>query len=145
MSGETIVVWGQMKALESAGAQVANNSLVKATTGYDQAADGLGYPDAQFVLNVTFSAAPTENTTLSLYARELLPDGVNNTDEPETTRAGRPIGSFIVNNVTSKQTLTLNAYDLPPKADYYLHNNGTGQAVAAGWDLKIKPRSYKAA
>lgn len=146
MSGEAVVVWGTQKILEAAGIAIPNGAVMQADDAtYDQAADGANFPDAQIVLTCTFSTAPLENGALSVYARELTVDGTANTDVPEATRPGRFIGSFLVNNVTTSQTLVLMAQDVPARADYYIHNNGTGQSVNAGWTLKIKPRTIKVA
>lgn len=150
MSGEVITVWGTAKVLESSGAAIANNSLAQADdASYDVVADGLNFPDAEFVLTGTFSAAaPTEGAVLALYARPLAIDGSAGAEVPETTRPTVLIGTFTVNNVTSSQTIALNsiyAADVPRKADYYVHNNGTGQALSAGWKLTVTPRSRKVA
>ena len=64
---------------------------------------------------------------------------------PEATRPTRFVGSFIINNVTGEQVLQLEAFGLPRKADYYIHNNGSGQSAAAGWTLKVTPRTDKLA
>ena len=140
MSGETILAFGAAKTLEAAGASIANNSLAQADdAGYSVAADGGYYPDAKFVFSGAFATAPTEGTTLALYARPLDIDGTLDADVPEATRPTVFIGAFVVNNVTTTQTIELIAQDVPWNADYYLHNNGTGQTLSAGWTLKVTP------
>lgn len=142
MSGETINKFGTAKTLEANGASIANNALAQADdASYDLIADGAYFPDADFVLTGSFATAPTEGTVLALYARPLDVDDTADTEAPETTRPNAFIGSFVVNNVTTVQTMTLRAYDLPTKADYYVHNNGTGQSLSAGWMLKVTPRT----
>jgi len=142
MSGEAIVLFGTQKTLEANGASIANNALAQADdANYDIAADGAYFPDAEFVLTATFGTAPTEGTVLALYARPLDVDGAADTEVPEAARPSVFVGSFVVNNVTTPQTMTLRAYDVSTKADYYLHNNGTGQTVSAGWVLKVTPRT----
>ena len=91
------------------------------------------------MLTGTFSVAPTENSTLALYARPLNIDGTADADAPETTRPTRFIGAFVVNNVTTSQSLVCDAQDVPWEADYYIHNNGTGQTLSAGWRLLVTP------
>lgn len=147
MSGETIEVWlDQITTLEQAGGALPNGSLALASNGpYDKMASGFAYPDAQFVLVGQFITAPVENSYLSLYARPLDIFGTNDAEVPEASRPTRLIGNFVVNNVTTLQTMELVATDLPRKAEYYVHNNGTGQSLAAGWVLQLNPRSYKAA
>ena len=140
MSNEAIVFQGTQKTLEASGAAIANNALAQADdASYGIVADGDSYPDARFVLTGTFSVAPTENTTLALYARPLNIDGTADADAPETTRPTQYIGVFVVNNVTSAQSLVCNAQNVPWEADYYLHNNGTGQSINSGWKLLVTP------
>lgn len=140
MSNEGIVFKGTEKTLEANGASIANNALAQADdASYGIVADGASYPDARFVLTGTFSVAPTENTTLALYARPLNIDGTADADAPETTRPTQYIGVFVVNNVTSAQSLVLDAQNVPWEADYYIHNNGTGQTLGAGWKLLVTP------
>lgn len=140
MAGESIIKYLDPLVLEANGASIANNAIAQADdASYDVVANGSSYPHARFVLSATFAVAPTENTTLALYARPLDIDGTADADAPETTRPTVFIGTFVVNNVTTTQYLALYAEDVPWKADYYIHNNGTGQAVNAGWTLKLKP------
>ncbi len=142
MSGEAIVKRGTQKTLEASGASIVNNALAQADDAtYSLSSDGGDYPDARFVLACTFGTAPTENTTINLYARPLDVDGTLDTDVPETTRPTLYIGRFKVNNVTSQQVLVLYAKELPDLAEYYIHNNGTGQTISSGWTLKVSPRS----
>ena len=140
MSGETILKLGTQKTLEANGASIANNVLGQADdANYSVASDGAYYPDAKFVLAATFGTAPTEGTTLALYARPLDIDGTNDAEAPETTRPTVFVGAFVVNNVTTAQYIELVAQDVPWNAAYYLHNNGTGQTLSAGWTLKVTP------
>jgi len=147
MSNECITVWGStIKSLESNGAAIPNNTLAQADDAtYAIEADGGGFPDADFALVGSFGVAPTENAVLALYARPLDIDGTKDTDVPEAARPTRYIGVFTVNNTTTEQVWLLEAYGLPRKADYYVHNNGTGQQLAAGWTLKVTPRTSKLA
>jgi len=142
MAGQAIVMLGTQKTLEANGGSITNNSVVQADDAtYSLASDAAYYPDAEFVLTATFGSAPTEGTVLALYARPLDVDGTADTEVPEAARPTVFVGTFTVNNVTSVQTMTLRAYDLPALASYYIHNNGTGQTVSAGWVLKVTPRT----
>lgn len=146
MSGEMIVVLGTTKTLVSSGASLSNNTMSAASSAtYDRAVDGGDFPDAALVLAVAYGTAPTVNTTLDLYARELDIDGTGDAVAPTTTYKRRYIGSFQVINQTAMQYIKTLAFDVPKLADYYLHNNATGQTVSAGWTLKITPRTYKPA
>lgn len=129
--------------LEGAGGSVANNALGMANDViYDLLVDGGGYPDGEFCLVCAFATAPTEGAVIALYAAPQDvggPFGSEDTETPETTRPTYPVGVFVVNNVTSQQVITLRAFDLPFKAQYYIHNNGTGQTISAGWYLSVSP------
>lgn len=142
MTNEVKVYSGTQKTLEASGASIANGSVVQADDAtYSVAADGGGYPDGEFVLTATYATAPAEGGGLSLYARPLDVDGTVDTEAPEAARPTQYIGNFAVNNVTTGQAMVCRAYDLPALASYYIHNNGTGQTVSAGWVLKITPRT----
>lgn len=142
MAGQAIVMLGTQKTLEANGGSIANNALAQADdANYSVVSDGAYYPDAEFVLTATFGTAPTEGTVLALYARPLDVDGTADTELPEAARPTVFVGTFVVNNVTSAQTMILRAYDLPMLAAYYIHNSGTGQTVSAGWVLKVTPRT----
>lgn len=146
MSGEMIVVLGTEKTLVSSGASLSNNTMSAASSAtYNRDTDGGGYPDAEIVLAVAFGTAPTVNTTLDLYARELDIDGTNDAVAPTTTYKRRFICSFPVFNQTATQYIKALAFEVPPLSEFYLHNNATGQTVSAGWTLNIKPRSYSTA
>ncbi len=141
-TSDAIVKYGTPKTLEASGASVANNTIAQADdANYSIAADGAYAPDAEFVLAVAFSVAPTQNTTIDLYVSEQNIDGTNDAQAPTTTYRQKYVGSFVVNNVTTTQYLRMLAYDVPPDGAYYLHNNGTGQTISSGWTLKVTPRT----
>ena len=143
MANETSIYTGTPKVVESNGVSIANNALAQASTGtYNRASDGAGYPDAEFVLTATFAVAPVEGSSIALYAQPLDVKGTLDTEVPEAARPTHFVGVFIVNNVTTAQTMTLQggpARRLPALASYYAHNNGCGQSVSAGWTLEITP------
>jgi hypothetical protein len=148
MAGEMTVVWGTPKTLEANGASTTNNSISQADDAdYSVTADGSDYPDARFVLAAAYTTAPTEGAAISLYARPLNIDSTNDAEAPEVNRPTYFVGNFIVNNVGSSTTqyMSLIAFDVPAEASYYIHNNGTGQTINAGWTLKVTPRTYKPA
>ena len=142
MAGEAIVKWGTTKTLEANGASMGNNVVTQANDAtYGLVADGAYYPDAEFVLSVTFSVAPTEGSVISLHARPINIDGTGDAEVPEAALPVWFVGSFVVNNVTSLQYMYLLAQDLPKEAEYYIYNNNTGQTISAGWTLKVTPRT----
>jgi hypothetical protein len=84
MANETIIKLGTPKTLEANGASIVNNAIAQADdASYSISADGADYPDAKFVLAVTFGTAPTEGTIVALLARPLNIDGTNDSEVPE--------------------------------------------------------------
>jgi len=142
MAGEAIVKWGTQKTLEASGAGCSVGGVIQANDAtYSLSSDAANYPDAEFVLTVTYSVVPTEGGQIALYARPL---GINGTADAEVPEAGLPVwfvGSFQVNNIAQAQSMLMLAQDLPAVAEYYIHNVSTGQAIPAGWSLKVKPRT----
>lgn len=137
--GASTVDKGSAITLEANGAAIVNNAIGQANdASYSVFTNGGNRPDGRFVLSWAHATAPTEGAVISLYARPLNISGTNDAEVPETTRAVW-IGNFVVNDVTTTQYAELYAYDLPWEADYYLHNNGTGQTISAGWTLTVEP------
>ena len=143
-AGDPIVAIGTAKTLESSGASIAAGAVAQADdANYVLSTDAANWPDAEFVLTATFATAPTEGRAVNLFARPLDIDGTNDAPVPEAGRPTHYVGSFVVDNVTTTQTLNLHgivARDLPRNAAYYLHN-GTDQALSAGWKLIVIPRN----
>lgn len=139
-TNDAIIKKGTPKTLEASGASIANNTIAQADdASYSISSDGSNAPNAEFVLTCAYGTAPTENSTIALYARELNITGTSDADAPSATYKPRYIGVFIVDNVTTTQYLKLRAYDVPDEADYYLYNNTTGQTISAGWVLVVTP------
>lgn len=146
MANELILVIGTPKTLEANGASIANVAIGQADDAtYGIVADGSYYPHAKFVLSCAFSVAPTEGTTIVLCARPLNIDSTNDSEAPEATRLGTPLGLFTVNNVTTTQYIECCVEHVPWEAEYYLYNSGTGQTMSAGWTLKVTPYTFKPA
>lgn len=145
MAGEAVIVLGTPATLEANGGSITSGSVVQANDATYAIASNAYFPDAKFVASFTFATAPTEGTVLALYARPINIDSTNDAEVPEATRPTVYIGSFVVNNVTTAQYAELLAEDVPWEAEYYIHNNGTGQTVSAGWTLKATPCTVKAA
>jgi len=141
MSNNAVVRFGTTQTLVASGAALANNTMSAASAAYDLRTAGGGFPDGDLVATLTFAVAPTLNSTVDVFARELDIDGTLDAQVPTTTFRQRYVGSFVVNNVATAQTLLLRANDLPTHAEYHLHNNATGQQISAGWTLRLTPRT----
>lgn len=140
MAGETKLVYGSEKTLSTTIGAISNNAISGACGTYS-ASDTLDYPDADFVLIVTFGTAPTERTSLDLLVRPLNIRGTTDADAPQATYRPHLLGSFVVDNVTTSQPLFLRAYDIPREGELYLYNNGTGQSTSASAELYMTPRT----
>lgn len=145
--GDPVVSVGSSKTLEASGSTISSGSVVQADdASYTLSSDAANWPDAEFYLTGAFTTAPTEGRAINLLARPLDIDGSGNHAEvPEAARPTWYVGSFIVNNVGSSTTQYMQlqggvAYDLPRKANYYLHN-GTDQTLNSGWKLVVVPRN----
>lgn len=147
MPNETKVYRSALVTLEANGLAIANNDVgIADDATYSRTTNGADYPDAEFVLTFTFgAAAPTENSVLVLYAQPLdLAGGTADAEAPESGAAtfkGEYVGRFIVNNVTTLQTARCFARNIPDLAQYYIHNNATGQTISSGWTLKVAGRT----
>lgn len=142
-SGDPVVKQGTQKTLEANGAIAANDTMILANDssyvrnaiGHDDA------PDGKFVLSFTIGVAGTANTLIDVYVRRLNMDGTNNAQAPTTSFKQEWVGSFKYNNaVTGIQYAEFDAKNLPADGDYYINNN-TGQSIAAGWTLKVTPKT----
>lgn len=139
---DTVEKKGTTKTLEANGALIGNNSIGIADDAlYDKLVDGGGAPDAEFVMTFTFPTAPTAGTTIDLIAHEQDVDGTTDEQTPTASYRTKYILSFPVNAVTTAQTVRREASRVPPKAYYMPYNNATGQSIAAGWTLKVTPRT----
>lgn len=141
--GDPILAWGTWRTLEANGAAITAGSVVRADdANYDLAANA-NWPDAEFVLVVSYSVAPTQGRLLNLLARPLDIQGTNDAPVPEAARPTHMLGSFVVDNVTGLQYLPINGLfvqDLPALFEAYVHND-TDQSVPAGWALYARGRN----
>lgn len=146
MANEVIYAFGTEKTLEASGASFANTAIVQADdAGYAVVADGASFPDAVFALKIQFATVTSiENKPIGLYARPKNIDGANHAPAPTATFLEQYVCSFTLqaSAASTDQYAYGVGYDLPKEADYYLLNS-SGQTAAAGWTLKVTPRSYK--
>lgn len=140
MANEIKKVYGTQKTVSTSIAAIANNAI-SAAVGTYSATDTLDYPDADFVLVVTFATAPTEGSTIDLLVRPMDVQGTNDTEAPQATYQPHRIGTFVVDNVTAAQYLFCSGFDLPKAGELYLYNNTTGQSTSANASLYMTPRT----
>lgn len=129
--------------LEANGASIASAAIGQANDAtldlgaYTAPAD---YPHVRFVFTGTFASAPGANRVVELVARELDVDGTLDTPAPTATYRQRLVGLFVLEG-TATQTLVLDVYDCPRKADWYLFSDA-GVTLNAGWTLKATPFTF---
>jgi len=142
MAGSTIVVWGTPKTLEANGIGAGHLATgVANDADYSIVADGGNYPDAEFVLSVTFGSAPAAGASMLLFAQPLNIDGTNDAETNPASGVDVFVGAFIVNNVTSTQHMRCTGVDLPKEATYRVYNQ-SGVTMPSGWTLRVTPKSY---
>ena len=103
-----------------------------------------GAKEARYVFTGAFAVAATANSSLALFARPLLIDGVVNAAEPSATFQSTYIGSFPVDSTAG--TASQSSYfegSLPDGVDgqtmdFYLQNNA-GQTLSIGAVVKVTP------
>ena len=140
MANEIKKVYGTEKTFSTTIAAISNNAI-SAAIGTYSSTDTLDYPDADFVLVVTFGTAPTEGSTIDLLVRPMDVQGTNDTVAPQATYQPHRIGTFVVDNVTAAQYLFCSGFDLPKTGELYLYNNATGQSTSANASLYMTPRT----
>lgn len=140
MANEIKLIYGTARVLEDAGGAIASGAFAQAADASVSETDSLDWPDADFVLSCAFSTAPAAGRAIAIYAQPLDVDGTEGTPAPSSNVRHHYIGAFAPNNVTTLQTLWLRAYDLPRRYACWLENSA-GQPIAAGWSLKIIPRT----
>jgi len=119
---------------------IANNAFSAAIGPYDNSADL--YPLADVIYEPAYTTAPTADTSIDLYLQDIDIDGANDGPVPDSTYKRNYVGSFYPDSVTGAQYLSIRGIQLPPKAAFVLHNNGTGQPIPVNSALKINPYGY---
>ncbi len=147
MAGENIVVYGTSKTLEANGGSCATGSIAAADdSSYNRSTDGSNYPDAEVVLSLAYATATgIEGKIVNILYAEQNVSGTNDEQAPETNYKPKVLCSFAVNDVTATQYFRKVVRNVPAEFLAWLHNDGTGQTISAGWTLSIIPRSNKAA
>lgn len=99
-------------------------------------------PTGEFVLKCTFATAPTALKAINLYARPMNLEGTNDPPQPDATYKHEFIGLFLVDGVTTAQTLravaSLANLITSQIWEFYIENKA-GQTISAGWALYVTP------
>ena len=129
-----------LQTISSTIAAIANNAYSSAIGVYDNSADG--YPLADLIYEPNYTVAPAADKTIDVYQQDIDVDGTNDGPVPDSTYKRKFIGSFYPDAVTGAQYLVIRGILLPPKSDYVLHNNATGQTIPINSALKIQPYGH---
>lgn len=131
--GAVLSVTGANAIASGAYASAADKLVVDNTTG--------GALCADFVLTVSFGTAPVTGS-IGLMMVDYSLDNATAGPAPTATLLGKFVGSFSPSPAASNALLTwqasINTVAIPDKADFYLANLSTGQAISAGWVLKAQ-------
>lgn len=138
MANEAKKVRGTQKTVSAAIATIASGAISSAISGYTSA-DTADYPDAEFVLAIPYSTAPTENSTIDLYVQPKNIQSTNHQGAPDASYKPHFVCSFQLNNVTGTQYLFAKGFDLPKEGDFYIFANGTINASTGTASLWMTP------
>jgi hypothetical protein len=123
---------------------LANNTYSAAGSAQDNSSNHDIWAD--FLATVTFGTSPTVGTSLDLYVMPALESSsqVYSDGGGAVAPSGALyVGSFILRAVTTAQNVHVRQVPLPPGSwRVVLHNNGTGQTLAASGNT-VTYRSYK--
>jgi len=104
-------------------------------------------PLCNLILTVQYDSAPTVNSTVDVYRRDLNIVSTNDEPEPDATYdGGHYVGSFVLDAVTAAQYLQIIGVPLPPTSCQFMVENNGGQTIGASdWDLDVQPWTYEPA
>lgn len=148
MAGELIHVYGSATTVIDLSSDLTNNSVGGGTTMLDNSS--LKYPRALATFNnpSTFSAAPTNLSTVNLYMVRQDTDGTSDdTSAPASTdvEAAEFVGAFPIYDTDEEQRVTIDI-DLrgAQKAHFYIENKSgvTITGTAGNITVKITPYSF---
>ena len=142
-TNSAVEVFGTQATVVSSGTSVADAafSVVGDVTTWSNADNAVM---ASAVLTATFAVAPTANSAVGLFAAPKGIDGANDQSTPTANFQHTFVGSFPVDATINAQTIAIdiglaNSKDAQDY-DFYILNN-CGQAISAGWTLKVTPKA----
>lgn len=147
MAGESIRDSSAWVDLETNGASISNNAFAAADdAGFSLSSQGGNRPHLEFELELAYSAAPTANTPVVLHhVPQDLFGGTNDGRDPSANNIGGAVARVLVDSTTSTQRFRFDVLGAPTDSKYWLQNAATGQTISAGWKLRARAWSLKAA
>tara|TARA_R110000772_G_scaffold51809_6_gene118887 strand:+ start:5570 stop:6037 length:468 start_codon:yes stop_codon:yes gene_type:complete len=111
-------------------------------TGWTNSEDA---ESAGFMLYLPTMTAPVVNETVSLWARQMDMNTVNDAQQPGTTYIGHRVGSWGLQAVTTQYAVLSNArlpnMQTAQKFEFYIINHSS-QSIAANWQLWINTKGH---
>ncbi len=147
MAGESIRDYSSWVDLETNGASIASAAFGAAdNAGFDLSADGGNRPHLEFEVEFAFGTGPTGGGLALHHAPQDLFGGTNDGLTPSATSlAGYLAAIPIATSTTSTQRQRFDVMFAPTDSKYWLQNVATSQTVSAGWKLRARAWSLKAA
>jgi hypothetical protein len=149
MPGEVIVDVGSWVTLEANGASIANAAYAEADDAanrFRRVEDGGSRPHIEVELAFANSANASGSPFISIFQQVLnLFGGTDDAMAPSATNLRRFVLSEpTATGTTATQRMSFIVFDVPPEFSLWLQN-GTGQAIAAGWTLRARGYTHKVA
>lgn len=147
MAGESIRDYGSWVDLETNGASISNNAFGAADdAGFSLSSQGGNRPHLECELEFAYGSVPTANSPVVLHhAPQDLFGGSNDGRDPSANNLGGAVARVLVENTTSTQRFRFDVLLAPTDSKYWLQNASTGQTISAGWKLRARAWSLKAA
>ena len=126
-------------------ADLTNNSVAGGTTLLDNSTELMPYARATFNNPGTFGAAPTNNSTVNLYAVLQDTDGTSDDTAAPTgsdVESARFMGAFTIYDTDEEQRVSSNIDLMGIKKAYFYVDNKTGQTITGSAShiyVKITP------
>lgn len=147
MAGETIRDYGSWVDLETSGASISSNGFGAADdAAFSLSTDGGNRPHLEIEIEFSFGTGPTTGCLALHHAAQDLFGGTDDSLTPSSSNLTGYLQSIpVAYSTTSAQRQRLDLMFAPGNSKYWLQNVGTSQSVSAGWKLRARAWSLKAA
>lgn len=146
MANDAIMKWSAMTTtVIDLTADLTNNSVAGGTTLLDNSTELMPYARATFNNPGTFGAAPTNNSTVNLYAVLQDTDGTSDDTAAPTgsdVESARFMGAFTIYDTDEEQRCSIDIDLMGIQKAYFYIENKTGQTITGSAShiyVKITP------
>lgn len=147
MAGESIKNYGNWVSLEADGTSTANAVYTEANdNNFALIEDGGSRPHVEFEIEYTLGVTATGSPFITIFAQDInMFDGANDSQAPSSSNQKKLIATVpVAITTTAAQRHAFSVPFAPTDAKYFIYN-GTGQTISAGWKLRARGWSLKAA